>query len=245
MRALLVQNCEVEGFGLYERLLRGRAVSCRVVHAYRDEQFPALSTFDAVVVGGTPVSAYSVSSHLFLQAEEAFLREVVSVQKPCLGICCGAQLLAQVLGAKVSRNATMEIGTYVVSVTEEGVSDLALLGFPASFPVFQWHGDTFGVPAGADLLVKGDDCRNQMFRKGSVVGVQFHLEVGAEEVETWCRAYPDELARLGKSKEQVHREASAAQAGFEALAGVLIGNFMGLVEQYGRALPERKGEALG
>ncbi len=180
MRVLAVHNCSIEAFGLYEQLLLDRGIDCQIVHPYRDERLPPHQDFDAVLVGGTPVSAYEAHSHPFLQAEREYLRNAVQKGKACFGICCGAQILAQILGADVRRCQRMEIGVYKVRLTEAGRKDSLLKGFPPHFPVFHWHGDTFGIPEHADLLVEGQDCPNQMFRRGKVVGVQFHLEVTSQ-----------------------------------------------------------------
>jgi GMP synthase (glutamine-hydrolysing) len=153
----------------------------------------------------------------------------MDARKPCFGICCGAQLLAQLLGARVGRCEQMEIGGYQVRLTPAGREDPLLDGFPPCFPVFHWHGDTFDVPDGAELLVEGELCRNQLFRRGNVVGVQFHLEVTCEEAETWADVYAGELAGAGKSKAQVSAECRERQPEMEVLAARLLGNFLEII----------------
>jgi GMP synthase-like glutamine amidotransferase len=120
----------------------------------------------------------------------------------------------------------MEIGAYEVRLTEDGSVDPLLRGFPPRFPVFHWHGDTFGIPRGATLLVQGRDCRNQMFRKAKVVGVQFHLEVASPEAEIWANEYVDELAAFGKGKDEVVAECRERDQQMKVLAQRLLGNFL-------------------
>jgi GMP synthase-like glutamine amidotransferase len=229
MRILALQNCEIEGFCLYERHLAARRIDCQVVHAYRGHPLPSSEAFDALFVGGTPVSAYAAHEHPFLQVEIAYLGRALSAGKPCLGICCGAQILAQILGARVERCEHKEIGGYQVRLTPAGRQDPLLDGFPPRFSVFHWHGDTFGVPDGAELLVEGALCRNQLFRRGNVVGVQFHLEVTCQEAATWADAYAGELAEVGKSKEQVIAECREQQPEMEVLATRLLDNFFKII----------------
>jgi GMP synthase-like glutamine amidotransferase len=226
MKILAIQNCAVEGFGRYERRLVARGVDYTLVHPYRGQRLPPAEAFDLLLVGGTPISAYAAKEYPFLLAEHRALQGAVAAGKTCLGICCGAQLLAQTLGAEVRRCERMEIGGYQVRLTGAGGEDALLRGFPARFPVFHWHGDTFSLPAGADLLVEGDDCRNQMFRWGSVFGVQFHLEVTADDAALWADAYPDELAEFGKSKAQVVAECRAREDEMMQLADRLIDNLL-------------------
>lgn len=227
IRALAIQNCELETFGSYGDALRARDdVALEVVHAYRGDPLPAADAFDVVLVGGTPIGAYEADAHEFLRNELDLLRELLARQIPVLGICCGAQILAMLLGAKVERAGAMEIGGYTARLTNEGVIDPLLAHFPREIPVFHWHGDTFGIPAGGDLLVAGSGCRNQMFRAGAVVGVQFHLETTAAEARTWAVAYADELAAAGRSAEEVIAEAAASESSRSRLARILIGNFL-------------------
>jgi GMP synthase (glutamine-hydrolysing) len=226
MRVLAIQNCLVEGFGFYEQVLQDRGIDCQVVHAYRDESLPKFKEFNAILIGGTPISAYTVHAHPFLQAEYEYLTRAVLTGKACLGICCGAQILAQILGARVHRCKQMEIGVYEVRLTETGQNDRLLEGFPPHFPVFHWHGDTFEIPAGASLLVEGEGCRNQMFRWGKVVGVQFHLETSSSEVGIWADEYRDELVSSGKGRAGVLAECRAREQEMNTLAARLVVNFL-------------------
>jgi GMP synthase-like glutamine amidotransferase len=214
MKALFVQNCGIEGPGLVGDWCRGRGVACDVVHAWRGDPMPDARAYDLVVVGGTPGSANDM--------ESAFLAGVVRGGRPYLGICAGGQFLARLLGARVTRNPVLEIGGYEVRRVAD---DPCLRGFPPTFPVFQWHGETFDVPEGATLLVEGDDCRNQAFRKGNALALQFHLEVTCGDAAAWADAYAHELARIGKTKEQVVAECRSREPAMRALLGRLLDNF--------------------
>jgi GMP synthase-like glutamine amidotransferase len=167
-----------------------------------------------------------MEEHPFLEAEYQYLQGAVSAGKTCFGICCGAQLLAQILGAEVRRCEQGQVGGYQVQLTAAGRRDALLQGFPARFPVFHWHGDTFSLPLGAELLVEGDSCRNQMFRRGNVVGVQFHLEVTVRDAALWADAYADELVALGKSKAQVVAECRAREEKMLPLAAQLMDSLL-------------------
>ena len=135
-------------------------------------------------------------------------------------------MIAQILGATVRRNPVMEIGGYEVSLTAAGERSPLLRDFPGRFPVFHWHGDTFDIPEGAQHLVEGDLCRNQMFRLGNAVGVQFHLETSADEAAIWAAAYPQELECMAKTPEQVVGECGQREARRRTLAARLVSNFL-------------------
>jgi len=114
--------------------------------------------------------------------EDAIRREI-----PVLGICLGAQLIAKALGARVYRNAELEIGWEPVYFTDAARSDAVLSGFPSPSTFFHWHGETFDLPADAEWLAYSDKCRHQAYRIGRrVYGIQFHLEITAEMAMNWC-----------------------------------------------------------
>jgi GMP synthase-like glutamine amidotransferase len=225
MQALVVQNCATEDIGLYETCLREHGVNYHIHHAYVGKAFPSADQFDVFIVGGTPISVYDAHRHDFFRREMVYLREVVKNGNPYLGICGGAQLLAKLLGAEVRRNPVMEIGSYDVRLTAAGKKSAFFAGFPDMFSVFQWHGDTFDIPAEAKLLVRGPNCRNQAFSCRNSLGLQFHLEVAAKAAGRWADQYRDELKRFGKTKEQIVNECKVNEEQMRNLAGMLIKNF--------------------
>ncbi|MHC4549712.1 MAG: type 1 glutamine amidotransferase [Planctomycetota bacterium] len=228
MRVLIVQNCAAEGAGLYERCLADRGIAFEVFHAYRGGPFPPAKGYDAVVVGGTPVAAYHVHRHPFLRAEWLFVEEVVQAGTPCLGICFGGQLLARLLRARVYAHALQEIGGGEIELTRAGREDPLFAGFPERFPVFSWHHDTFDIPDGATHLGASAACRNQAFRRGGAVALQFHLEVTAADAARWADAYADELAQVGKAKDEVVAGCAEREDRMRPLAERLMGNFLAL-----------------
>jgi len=227
LRALVIQNFEVEGLGLHERFLVEREIPFDTVHAYLDQPLPDPDEHDLVIVGGTPVCVRDCGEHAFLASERRWLERRAENDLPTLGICFGSQLLASVLGGDVRRNPVMEIGGYEVRLTAAGETDPLLRGFPATFPVFHWHRDTFDLPDGSELLVEGEACRNQLFRHGNLVGVQFHVEITVPIAERWTVEYAHELAEVGKTAEQVVEECRAREETMGELASRFMDNLLG------------------
>ena len=225
-RVLILQNCPIEGIGLYGTHLMETGIAHRTLHPYAGENFPPLNQFDAIIVGGTPVSVNKIQRYIFLVNEERFLKKALDCGKSILGICFGAQLLARMLGAVVEKNPLMEIGSYQVSLNAAGRRDPLFQGFPETFPVFHWHGDTFAIPPGASRLATGRDCANQAFRSGPAMGLQFHLEITAAEAGCWADAYPDELRSIAKSKATLLGECREHEPMMAKLAGLLLDNFL-------------------
>jgi GMP synthase-like glutamine amidotransferase len=226
LRVVAVQNMEGEGFGRVERYLRAEGHDLRVVHAYRGEALPAPAAADVVLVGGSPLAAYDYRQHPFLREEAEFLARAADAGVPCFGICFGAQFLAHLLGGRAYRAPRLEIGAGTVRLTEQGRSDPLFAGFPPSFPVFEWHGDTFDLPPGAELLAVGDGIRHQVYRRAHVVGVQFHPEVTPAEVARWADANGPDLAEAGKTPAQVIAECRAMDAEMDRIVARLFDNFL-------------------
>ena len=225
-RVLAIQNMEGEGLGRVERHLRAAGHDLRVVQAYRGEALPPPGAADAVFVGGSPLAAYHYLQHPFLCDEAAFLERAADAGVPCFGICFGAQFLAHLLGGRAYRAPRLEIGACTVRLTEAGRGDPLFAGFPPSFSVFEWHGDTFDPPPGAELLAVGDRIRQQVYRRAHVVGVQFHPEVTPTEVARWADKNGPDLAEAGKTSAQVVAECRALDAEMDRIVARLIDNFL-------------------
>jgi GMP synthase-like glutamine amidotransferase len=225
-RILILQNGAQEGIGLYGRRLEEKGIAFRTVQVHAGEDIPQPEHWDGVIVGGAPVSANRIHEHPELMREAGFLKTALDQGLPVLGICFGAQLLAKLLGGGVRRNPLKEIGAGPVRLTAAGESDPLFQGFPKCFPVFWWHSDAFDVPPWGMRLAAGWECPNQAFRLGSAVGLQFHLEVTAQEAERWTRSFAHELPAVGKTRERVARECREHEAQMAELAARLLDNFL-------------------
>ena len=87
MKVLVIQNCKTEGVGLYENYLRERRIAFDVFHAYTNRRFPPLKQYNVIIVGGTPISAYTIDQYPFLKKEWRYLQRAIIENKPCFGIC--------------------------------------------------------------------------------------------------------------------------------------------------------------
>lgn len=139
-----------------------------------------------LIVMGGPMNVDQTEQFPFLATEREWLRAAVAAGLPTLGVCLGAQMLARSLGAAVRPNGVKEIGWYEVEPLDAAADDPLFSGSRPREIVFQWHGDTFHLPAGGVLLVRGASCHHQAFRIGPAAwGLQFHLEITAAMIEDW------------------------------------------------------------
>jgi len=156
------------------------------VKLWKGEPIPEPRSFHLLILMGGPMSVHDEDAYSFLLKEKKFVRRWVDQGNPTLGICLGAQLIADCLGARVYRGTKEELGWYELMMTEEGKNEPFIRGFPPRFPVFQWHGETFDLPKGAILLATAQDYPHQAFRFGELTyAFQFHLEVTEEMLQTW------------------------------------------------------------
>ncbi|KAA3636486.1 MAG: type 1 glutamine amidotransferase [Calditrichaeota bacterium] len=223
---LIIQNCKIESPGTITDYLTENGLPYQIIHTYNNHDFPAVESISSVINLGCPESASTYEQVPYLKNLYAFVARIVRTNKPYLGICFGAQILARVLGAQVIKNEKMEIGTYKVTLTDEGKSDSIFEGINSPFNVFHWHADTFKIPFGAELLATGVDCKNQAFRQNNLIGIQFHFEADIKEIPTWCDAYTDELKLIGKTKEQVISEYESHFESIKSNNSKFIGNFL-------------------
>jgi len=227
-RVLIIQNDPPETLGLYEQYLREKT-DLTIIYAYNlkpGQTFPPVEQFTHFIIGPTPINANNALNHEFLRKEWIYLQAIINSRKPCLGVCCGGQMLALLLGGEVVRSPSKEIGGYTVKLTEEGQSDPLYNGFPSEFPVFHWHNDMFTVPPDGELLATGDPCPIQSYRKGHVWGVIFHLEITSNDAIRWADAYPEEPKVIGKTREQVLAECRETEEEMGRLAEKLMRNFL-------------------
>lgn len=190
MRANYLQHVPFEGPGSIEPWLAAAGYELTRTPLYATTDLPAAKAVDFLVVMGGPMSVNDEDRFPWLAPEKRLIREVIESGKPVLGICLGAQLIANAMGASVYRNPVKEIGWFPIRAVAAG--DGSVFSLPPSATVFHWHGETFDLPAGAVRLAESDGCRNQAFQLGrAAIGLQFHLETtpeSARELIAHCRA---------------------------------------------------------
>ena len=147
-------------------------------------EFPVMADFDGLLILGGAMSVYDEAAFPWLVEEKAFIKEVLRTGKVTLGICLGAQLLAQALGGEVRPNPDPEIGFWTVRFSGKSLAHPLLRGWPEKAAVLHWHSDTFTVPPGAMRVGMSAGCATQGFVWGDgIIGLQFHPEMTVPMVE--------------------------------------------------------------
>jgi GMP synthase-like glutamine amidotransferase len=204
MRVHWLQHAPFEDLGCIAPWLAqlGAQVSCTRLHA--GEALPAATAFDWLIVMGGPMNIYEYAAHPWLRAEKQLIRAALASGRRLLGICLGSQLIADVLGAPVTRNAEPEIGWFEVALQAAAAGSHFFKGFPPRFHAFHWHGDTFALPAATQTLMSSAACAQQAFElDGRVAAIQFHLEVTAANAREWFLHEQPAPARYVQPAEQI------------------------------------------
>jgi GMP synthase-like glutamine amidotransferase len=184
MKISVLQHAAYEGPGEIAAWAALHDHSVSVHHLYRGDPLPRPAAFDLLVVMGGEMNIYQYRDWPWLKPESAFIRSTLAHGKRVVGICLGAQLIADALGARVFQNAEHELGWLPISWTDEART--AFPGLPAVSTVLHWHGDTFELPAGATRLAASEGCPEQGFLiRNKCLGLQFHIEVDPSLVKQY------------------------------------------------------------
>ena len=229
MRAHYIQHVRFEGPAFLETWATGQGHAFRGTRLCDGDPLPSVEEFEWLIILGGPMGVDDDERYPWMSAEKQLIEQAVKANRWVLGICLGAQMIAHVLGAKVTRNTHKEIGWHPVSLTGDAERCVAFSGLSSPFPAFHWHGDVFEIPRGGVRVAQTEACANQAFvYQDRVVGLQFHLEVTLDSVARLVQNCAQELVDgpyIQTAAQMIGREEQAL-ASNQILDGLL--NRMGL-----------------
>ena len=213
--AVAIRHVEFEDLGLLAPLLAHHGFATSYLDApANDGAWHSARDADLLVVLGGPLGVADTDAYPFLRTELELIGDRLAGDRPTLGICLGAQLLALASGGSVTPGTEAEIGYAPVTLTNAARN--SVLEPLRSIPVLHWHGDVISTPPELPPLASTPLCENQAFaRWPNVLGVQFHLEADSTSLERWLVGHTYELAARGVSVAGLREDAStyAAQLG--------------------------------
>lgn len=179
---LVLKHVEFEGPGLFHDIfidLGYRVDNCMVWK----EKLPNLDNYAAILIMGGSMSVNDTQEYPWLIKEKEFIGEAIKQDKIVIGVCLGAQLISNVLGEDVYLSSEPEIGWYPIEYKDESLVN-----------VFHWHGETYDLPHGAELLASSAVCENQIYKYGKrVLALQCHLEMDKKALYAIIDNCKDEL----------------------------------------------------
>ena len=165
----------------------------------------SLDGYAAVIALGGTMHPDEDAAYPWLATERALLRAAVRRGLPVIGVCLGAQLLSQSLDGRVWRRPLPRVGWAPPALTPSAADDPLGDAWQRPDEVLFWHGVSFTLPPGAELLA-GTPESVQAFRMGSCAwGFQYHLEADLALATTWADTYPEHLATAQVGRERVVR----------------------------------------
>lgn len=227
---LIIKHIDIEGPGTIEEFFSNTSWQLQSIDLSKDKlSIKDFSKLTAIISLGGPMNVYQEDKYPFLKEEDEFLKKAIKSEIPILGICLGAQLLAKACSAKVKPAQTQEIGWHKLNLTEQGREDPLFDNLAKELDVFQWHQDTFEIPKGGALLAESPSCANQAFRFGrNAYGLQFHIEVTPEMVETWIDKYAKTTEFASDPKDMLIESYKRKQS-FRKQADLIYFNFSRII----------------
>lgn len=181
MNLVIFQHTPEETMGYFETICREWNVPFDYIRLFETNEVPNIKTSHVLILGG-PMSVNDTRTYPYLADEKMWIRSFVKSGIPVLGICLGAQLIANAFSGKVSA-CEEEVGWREIRRIGTGI----IMDVPSTFRAFQMHSETFDIPINGRILCEGQNVRNQAFDIGSATGLQFHFEITADLVQNWIR----------------------------------------------------------
>ncbi|WP_091227912.1 glutamine amidotransferase [Microbacterium sp. 3J1] len=218
---LALRHVHFEDLGVWEPVLIARGYDVRYIDVGVDTIDEAAGDdADLLIVLGGPVGVYDVDRYPFLESTRGVIARRIRAGLPTLGICLGAQLIAEAMGAQVRSTGAVEIGYAPLQLTAAGRT--SVLRELDATPVLHWHGDEFEIPKGALRLAHTSGFPNQAFSTTNVLALQFHLETDHRFIERWLIGHAHELQHHGIDPDTIRSDARLHGPRMEKIAaGVL------------------------
>jgi len=232
MKFLVLQHISIEHPGIFLDFMKKDKIHIDTVELDEGEKIPKLDSYDAMIVMGGPMDTWQEETYPWLKTEKEEIHKFVSVmKKPFLGLCLGAQLLSEVVGGKVRKMKTPEIGVMDISITNTGS---IFNGMNKNLKVLQWHSyEVCDLPKNTELLASSPLCGVQAFSSENAFGLQFHVEQTNETVPQWA-CVPEYKSALEKTLgsnalEKFRKEVETNLKIFNGSARTIYDNFKKII----------------
>ena len=195
MRVHVFQHVSFEDIGNIRNWLEKNKASIKYTRFYISPKLPRITDIDFLIIMGGPMSVNEEEKYPWFIQEKAFIKQTIESGTPVLGICLGAQLIASAMGKPVFQGKYNEIGWFPIEAATTNNTNNTFR-FPDNLYVFHWHGETFDLPPNTVHLARSVGCENQAFQLSShVIGLQFHLEMETENIESMLKNCCKELVK--------------------------------------------------
>lgn len=205
MNIFCIMHASFEPPGIIEEWVQEQGHTLCISRTYDGEPLPDAASFDFMIIMGGPQSSLD-KENPYLADEISLIKEAINKDKIVLGICLGAQLISEALGAETERSPQKEIGVFPIELAKIAEKDPLFSDFPKIFDVVHWHNDMPGIPSGSTILANSERCPRQIIRFApKVYGFQCHLEITHGVLKGLIAHCPNDLqsAKFVQSAEQM------------------------------------------
>jgi GMP synthase (glutamine-hydrolysing) len=227
-RALIIRHVPYEGVAGYRQPIEEAGYAIDRI----DVADPAFKTLDLrepdlLIMMGGPMGVYEQDRHPWIACQLRRLRLRLEADRPTLGVCFGAQMIAAALGAEVFPGPVKEVGFHPVALQDSGAD--SPLTHLVDVPVLHWHGDTFTRPEGVELLASSHLYEHQAFRRGqNLLALQFHAEMGEDErFHQWIEEWPESVCEAGGDEASLRAAHDAHGPGAVSAGRAMIRDWLG------------------
>ncbi len=181
MQCHFVQHCDFETPGSLTTWALEHQFEVEIYHPYRGDNLPQVKPYEPVIFLGGPQSATQYQQYDYLENEVSFIRELIKLKQPLVGICLGAQLIGESLGGKTVRSPEKEVGIFPITLTKEAQTHPYFVNLDTKIPVMHWHNDMPGLTPNARVLATSEGCPRQIVEFAPhILGFQCHFEAKDE-----------------------------------------------------------------
>ena len=229
---LIIQNDANEGAGQLLTLIHQRQLKSQTVLGWDvDYKKLVLNDYCALVILGGAQGVYEVDTYPYLKHEINIINAFIELDKPVIGLCLGAQLIAKALGGEVLQNQQKEIGWFDIKLNEVATNDDLMMRHPKIAKAYHFHGDYFSLPPGCVSLAKSELTECQLFRyKNNVYGFQFHAEVDQDLVEVMCRTNAEYMQINGYDADKVIKESKIQVINYQLRCSSILNKWLDKAE---------------
>lgn len=225
--ALIIRHVPVEGVAAYRAPIEAAGYEVDRIDV-SDPLFGSvdLREPDLLIMMGGPMGVYETEEHPWIACQLRRLAQRLEAERPTLGVCLGAQMMAAALGARVYPGPAKEVGFHPVTVPAAALS--GPLRHIVDVPVLHWHGDTFDLPDNVELLASSPLYPHQAFRRGpNLLALQFHAEMGHDpRFESWLTKWPEAIAAAGTDADTLRADHDAYGPGAVAAGQAMVAEWL-------------------
>lgn len=225
--ALIIRHVPHEGVAGYRKPIEDAGYEVSRIDV-TDPEFSGLDLRepDLLIMMGGPMGVYEQDRYPWIACQKRRLAHRMEADRPTLGVCFGAQMMASALGAHVFAGPSKEVGFHPVAVHGDPVD--SPLRHLQDVPVLHWHGDTFTRPEGVEMLASSPHYEHQAFRRGrNILALQFHAEMGEDpRFDAWMEQWPEAVVEAGGCPQALRRAHDELGPGAVAAGRAMIADWL-------------------